>query len=59
MGVTHHSLVHVLRKKILLLVLTEDRSVIILHTIIKGMSPIEAFATAIKFFDRQKVCLIS
>ena len=23
------------------------------------MSPIEAFATAIKFFDRQKVCLIA
>ena len=33
------------------------------HGLIQGvvtyMSPVEAFATAVKFFDRQKVCLIA
>ena len=27
--------------------------------VVTYMSPVEAFATAIKFFDRQKVCLIA
>ena len=29
-----------------------------LQGVVTYMSPVEAFATAIKFFDRQKVCLI-
>ena len=27
--------------------------------VVTYISPVEAFATAIKFFDRQKVCLIA
>ena len=30
-----------------------------LQGVVTYMSPVEAFATAIKVFDRQKVCLIA
>ena len=36
-----------------------DRAVDTLQGVVTYMSPVEAFATAIKFFDRQKVCLIA
>ena len=42
---------------------TDPVTASMIHDDVQGvvtyMSPVEAFATTIKFFDRQKVCLIA